>query len=77
MKHIVILIGSLRKDSFNKQLATIIKNKLQHYAKSKNDILGVVEATNNLLTSNMFNLFIIQSIGIIVYAIFVKKTQLS
>ena len=30
MKHIVILVGSLRKDSFNKQLATIIKNKLQH-----------------------------------------------
>ncbi len=30
-----------------------------------NDMLGVVEATNNLLTSNVLNLFIIQSIGIL------------
>ena len=28
---------------------------------------GVIEATNNLLTSNLFNLCIIQSIGIILY----------
>ena len=32
--------------------------------------LGVVEATNNLLTSNMLNLFVIQSIGIIIYNLF-------
>lgn len=32
--------------------------------------LGVVEATNNLLTSNILNLFVIQSIGIIMYTIF-------
>ena len=33
-------------------------------------ILGVVEATNNLFTSNILNLFVIQSIGIIIYGIF-------
>lgn len=40
----------------------------KHYTKNKeNDELGVIEATNNLLISNMFNLFIIQSIGIIIF----------
>ena len=39
----------------------------KHYKKKKQDeILGVVEATNNLLTSNLLNLFIIQSIGILI-----------
>lgn len=43
----------------------------KHYKVQKNDdMLGVVEATNNLLTSNILNLFIIQSIGIIIYSIF-------
>lgn len=37
----------------------------------QNEMLGVVEATNNLLTSNILNLFIIQSIGIIILNIFV------
>ena len=37
----------------------------KHYKKQKNDMLGVVEATNNLLTSNTLNLFIIQTIGIL------------
>lgn len=42
----------------------------KHYKKQKSDdILGVVEATNNLLTSNLLNLFIIQSIGILIYVI--------
>lgn len=43
----------------------------KHYKKqeSKNDILGVVEATNNLLTSNILNLFIIQTVGILIYMI--------
>ena len=31
--------------------------------------LGVIEATNNLLTSNCLNLFIIQAIGIIISTI--------
>lgn len=43
----------------------------KHYRKKKiDDILGVVEATNNLLTSNILNLFAIQSIGIVIYTCF-------
>ena len=38
----------------------------KHHSKEQNNIHGVVEATNNLLTSNMMNLFIIQSIGILI-----------
>lgn len=42
----------------------------KHYKKQESDdILGVVEATNNLLTSNILNLFVIQSIGIVIYNI--------
>jgi len=42
----------------------------KHYKKKTEDaILGVVEATNNLFTSNILNLFVIQSIGIIIYSI--------
>ena len=38
----------------------------KHYKKHNEDeMLGVVEATNNLLTSNILNLFVIQAIGII------------
>ncbi len=37
----------------------------RHYKKINDDMLGVVEATNNLLTSNILNLFAIQTIGII------------
>ena len=51
------------------ELITFFESQ-KHYSKNKDDILGVVEATNNLLTSNMMNLFIIQSLGIIVFTIF-------
>ena len=51
------------------ELITFFESQ-KHHSKSKNDILGVIEATNNLLTSNMMNLFLIQSIGIIVFTIF-------
>jgi len=51
------------------ELITFFESQ-KHHAKSKNDILGVVEATNNLLTSNMMNLFIIQSVGIIIFTVF-------
>lgn len=51
------------------ELITFFESQ-KHYSKNKDDILGVVEATNNLLTSNMMNLFIIQSAGIIVFTIF-------
>ena len=41
----------------------------KHYRKKNNEeMLGVVEATNNLFTSNIINLFVIQSIGIIIYS---------
>ena len=40
----------------------------KHYKKIEEDaVLGVVEATNNLFTSNILNLFIIQSIGILIF----------
>ena len=42
----------------------------KHYKQQDDNILGVVEATNNLLTSNILNLFIIQVIGVLIYAIF-------
>ncbi len=52
------------------ELITFFESQ-SHYKKQKNDdILGVVEATNNLLTSNILNLFLIQSVGILVYTIF-------
>ena len=41
----------------------------KHHKKAEDDMLGVVEATNNLLTSNILNLFIIQTIGIIIISI--------
>ena len=41
----------------------------RHHKSSNNDMLGVIEATNNLLMSNMMNLFIIQSIGIVLFTI--------
>lgn len=48
----------------------------KHYKRKKiDDILGVVEATNNLLTSNIANLFAIQSVGIIIYTWFSVTVQ--
>lgn len=41
----------------------------RHYKKADDDMLGVVEATNNLLTSNILNLFAIQTVGILISAI--------
>lgn len=39
----------------------------KHHKKQENSADGVIEATNNLLTSNILNLFIIQSIGIVIF----------
>ncbi len=50
------------------ELITFFESQRHH--KNDNSDLGVVEATNNLLTSNILNLFAIQSIGIIIYMIF-------
>lgn len=41
----------------------------RYYKNVDDDMLGVVEATNNLLTSNILNLFAIQSVGILISAI--------
>lgn len=41
----------------------------RHYKKVDDDMLGIVEATNNLLTSNILNLFAIQTVGILISSI--------
>ena len=49
------------------ELVTFFESQ-KHYKKDEGkNLLGVIEATNNLLTSNMLNLFIIQAIGIVIY----------
>ena len=53
------------------ELITFFESQ-KHYKKTEEDaVLGVVEATNNLFTSNILNLFIIQSIVIFFYNLFV------
>ena len=47
------------------ELITFFESQ-KHHKQFADDMLGVVEATNNLLTSNILNLFVIQSIGILV-----------
>ncbi|MBO5412891.1 MAG: hypothetical protein J6A29_01040 [Clostridia bacterium] len=49
------------------ELITFFESQ-KHYKNKKNEELGVIEATNNLLTSNILNLFIIQSIGILIFS---------
>lgn len=51
------------------ELITFFESQ-KHYKKNEKSDLGVIEATNNLLTSNVSNLFIIQTIGILLFAIF-------
>lgn len=48
------------------ELVTFFESQ-KHYKKKDKEILGVIEATNNLLTSNILNLFVIQAIGIVIY----------
>lgn len=52
------------------ELITFFESQKHYKAQNDDTILGVVEATNNLLTSNVLNLFMIQSIGILIYTIF-------
>ena len=40
-----------------------------HNKERKEQLKGVIEATNNLISSNMLNLLVIQSIGILIYLI--------
>ena len=39
----------------------------KHHNKNENEEAGVIEATNNLFTSNILNLFIIQAFGVLIY----------
>ncbi len=48
------------------ELITFFESQ-KHHKKQENSEDGVIEATNNLLTSNILNLFIIQSVGIVIY----------
>lgn len=50
------------------ELITFFESQ-KHHRKKQDEKLGVIEATNNLLTSNVLNLFVIQTIGIIIYHI--------
>ncbi|MEI3394458.1 MAG: hypothetical protein V8R82_01930 [Clostridia bacterium] len=50
------------------ELMTFFESQ-RHYKKQEDDMLGIVEATNNLLTSNILNLFAIQTIGILISSI--------
>lgn len=42
----------------------------KHHKRQENGEDGVIEATSNLLTSNILNLFVIQSIGILIFHFF-------
>lgn len=44
----------------------------KHHSKENREDLGIIEATNNLLSSNLLNLFVIQSIGIVIFEIISK-----
>ena len=48
------------------ELITFFESQ-RHYMKKEDIEEGIIEATNNLLTSNILNLFVIQTIGIIIY----------
>ncbi len=50
------------------ELITFFESQ-KHHKKQENAKEGVVEATNNLLTSNILNLFAIQSIAILIYSL--------
>ena len=47
------------------ELITFVESQ-RHSNKEDNNIAGVVEATNNLLTSNIINLFVVLTIGIVI-----------
>lgn len=64
-----ILLGLITSSP---ELITFIEAQRKEKIKNSDNAnkLGVIEATNNLLTSNILNLFAIQSIGILIYVIF-------
>lgn len=48
------------------ELITFFESQ-KHYKKSNKQTEGIIEATNNLLSSNILNLFIIQAFGILIF----------
>ena len=50
------------------ELITFFESQ-KHYKANDNSMSGVTEATNNFLISYFFNLFLIQSIGILIFAV--------
>ena len=54
------------------ELITFFEAQKHYKNQNSDDILGVVEATNNLLTSNILNLFAIQTVGILISSIILK-----
>lgn len=50
------------------EFITFFESQKHHMAKESND--GIVEATSNLLSSNLLNIFVIQSLGIVIFLIF-------
>lgn len=50
------------------ELITFLESQ-KNYKKTNSSISGVVEATNNLLTSNIINLFVVLTIGIVITAL--------
>lgn len=51
------------------ELITFFEAQKHYKNKEEKQLLGIVEATNNLFTSNILNLFIIQTLGILIYYI--------
>lgn len=51
------------------ELITFFEAQKHYKNEEKSRFLGVIEATNNLLMSNMLNLFIIQSLGLLIYGL--------
>ena len=52
------------------ELITFYEAQKHYRNKEEKQLLGVVEATNNLFTSNILNFCIIQTIGVLIYYIF-------
>ncbi|MCI9365165.1 MAG: hypothetical protein HFJ54_00570 [Clostridia bacterium] len=50
------------------ELITFIEAQ-RHHSKNTDNTQGVIEATSNLFASNMLNLFVIESIGVITFMI--------
>lgn len=53
------------------ELITFFESQ-KHHKRQTNEEDGVIEATNNLLTSNTLNLFIIQTVGIVIFYVVSK-----